>query len=271
MSLYVVGDLQGCFGAFQRLLALISFDPRHDRLWLVGDLVNRGEASLEILRWASRHETSVTAVLGNHDIHLLTVAEGIGRAKPGDTLDAVLAAPDRRELLDWLRRRPLVHREGPVVMVHAGFLPRWTLEESASRSLEVHQILRGSEYAAFLEYVRSKGKTLREKSRAKLYERARESLSVFTRLRYCHADGSPDYRFKGPPDEAPRDLKPWFSLAPARWREDGVRVYFGHWSTLGLHRGEHVVGLDTGIIWGGSLTAIRIDDGSLHQVSARSR
>lgn len=269
MSIYVVGDLQGCFETFRRLLEKIDFVPGRDRLWMVGDLVNRGDESLEVLRWMRLHETSVTAVLGNHDVHLLGLAAGVAREKSGDTLQGILESPDRRELVEWMRRRPLYHREGGSVLVHAGLLPKWTLDEAVSRALEVEHLLQSDQWVAFLEHVRGKGKA--GKPRAREFERAREALAVLTRLRCCRADGTPEYSFKGSPRVAPRGLTPWFAMPAVRWKVPGVRIFFGHWSTLGFHQDAHVVGLDTGAVWGGELTAFRVDDGTLHRVPARDR
>jgi len=248
MATYVVGDVQGCYQTLRALLSAAKFSDG-DRLWLVGDLVNRGPRSLEVLRYVSGLGERATVVLGNHDVHLLGRALNVYGAKRRDTLDEVLVAPDRRILIDWLRRRPLLYREGDWLMVHAGLLPRWSTAEAESEARRLEAVLAGPDAVSLLGDKRS------------------ESLAALTRLRMLRdSDGGPaDY--DGSPADAPKGLVPWFS-APQR-RSLDVTVLFGHWSQLGLHRGAHEIGLDTGCVWGGSLTALRLDDGALFSEPAR--
>jgi bis(5'-nucleosyl)-tetraphosphatase (symmetrical) len=240
MATYAIGDVQGCATTLERLLGRIGFSAR-DRLWLAGDLVNRGPRSLDVLRLIHGLGARAVVVLGNHDLHLLGRAAGVTEAKRRDTLDEVLAAPDRATLLDWLRARPILHREGPHVLVHAGLLPRWTVEEALERAAEIETLLRKGELSELLSKE----------------TRAARSLQVFTRLRTCRDDGRM-CDFDGPPDEAPDGCFPWFSH-PKR-RSTGVTILFGHWSALGLHLGEDAIGLDTGCVWGRALSAVRLED-----------
>lgn len=267
MATYVIGDLQGCFAAFQDMLTAIEFDPAQDRLWLAGDLVNRGENSIGILRWCMAHNDRVEAVLGNHDLHLLAVAEGFVPPHRNDTLAEILDAPDRAEVLDWLRHRPMLHREGDCLLVHAGLLPEWTPEVAESLAHELEQALRGPNWQRFLAGMygnepRHWNPALQGQNRLRLV------ANVMTRLRYLHHDGSLEYQHNCAPADAPDDLLPWFDM-PQR-QSLGVRILFGHWSSLGLLVRDDVIALDTGCLWGGLLSAIRIEDGALFQVDCRS-
>lgn len=268
MSTYAVGDIQGCMRAFERLLEVIAFDPARDRLWMTGDLVNRGEDSIGMLRWCMAHDASVIAVLGNHDLHLLAVAEGFVPPHRKDTLGEILRAPDRAAVLDWLRQRPMLHREGNWLMVHAGLLPEWTPEEAQALAGELEGRLRGPRWRDFLCQMYG-NEPRRWDPALRGQERLRLIANVLTRMRYLHADGSLEYQHKGPPTEAPAGLTPWFER-PSR-RPPGLRVLFGHWSTLGLLVRPDVVALDTGCLWGGALTALRLEDGRLFQVPCLAR
>lgn len=266
MSTYAIGDVQGCFDELQALLIRIEFSPDRDRLLFCGDLVNRGPKSLEALRFA-RALGSATMVLGNHDLHLLAVHEG-GKCGRRDTLDAVLAAPDREELMDWLAHQPLAYRDpgSGILLVHAGLPPQWTGDEALHLAEELGAVIRNpvtrrsflsgmygdqpDEWTASLKGIR----------------RQRFIVNCFTRLRYCSAGGKLDLRAKGVPGSQPEGLLPWFQV-PGR-RSEHETIAFGHWSTLGqVEWPEHsVYGLDTGGIWGGRLTALCLDDGRLHSV-----
>jgi len=264
MGTYAIGDVQGCFETLERLLRRIDFRPGEDRLWLAGDLVNRGPASLEVLRWARDHDEHLVAVLGNHDLHLLAVAAGLAEPRRSDTLDACLAAPDREALLGWLRRRPLLHREGRHVLVHAGLLPAWSIETAQAHAREVAHALREGDGRLVLASLAA------DKAAAwsdELTGTARISLIVaaLTRLRICTADGRMRADFSGPPSEAPEGCRPWFD---ARVAAGEPTIVFGHWAALGLHLAPHVLGLDTGCVWGGSLTAIRLEDRAVFQEPA---
>jgi bis(5'-nucleosyl)-tetraphosphatase (symmetrical) len=264
MALYAIGDIQGCYDPFARLLDKLRFDPLADRLWLVGDLVNRGPQSAKVLRLARELGKPVTAVLGNHDLYLLMVAAGFTRRGKDDTLDNVLKAKDRDELLDWLVRRPLVHREDRYLVVHAGVPPAWSASEAVERGLEVSDVLRGKRSKEFL--LKLQGDQPRQwDPRLTGWDRLRFIVNALTRMRFCLPDGELVLRAKGPPAKAPIGTLPWFKV-PYRACWDHT-VVCGHWSALGLHREDGVIALDTGCVWGGALSAIRLEDGALFQVS----
>lgn len=268
MSTYAIGDVQGCLRAFLELLAAIDYDPRRDRLWLTGDLVNRGEDSIGMLRWCMAHDDGVVAILGNHDLHLLAVAEGFVPPHKKDTLAEILEAPDRAEVLDWLRHRPMLHREGRWLMVHAGLMPGWTAEMAESLARELEDALRGKGYRQFLSNMY--GNEPRHWSEALSgQDRLRLIANAMTRLRFLHADGSMEFLHKCAPNEAPPNLIPWYDM-PGRQSLD-VRVVFGHWSTLGLYIRNDIAALDTGCLWGGRLTALRLEDGRIFQVGCHAR
>lgn len=260
MATYVIGDVQGCFAALQALLDRIGFDARRDTLWFTGDLVNRGPQSLEVLRFVRDLGERAVTVLGNHDLHLLAVAAGASRHKARDTLEAVLAAPDRDELLAWLRRRPLVHHDPALgwLLVHAGLLPQWDVAQALALAHEVQSLLADRAAAGFFAHMYG---DLPDHWRDDLQgvERIRVIINACTRLRYCDLEGNMDLRHKGRPGTQPPDLLPWFAVPTRRTR--GTRVVFGHWSTLGRFQGEGVIGLDSGCVWGGSLSAVRLDGG----------
>lgn len=245
MATYAIGDIQGCHATLLSLLQKIRFDPRGDRLWLCGDLVNRGPSSLEVLRWARGLGDRVVAVLGNHDLHLLARWRGVVGAKPRDTLDEVLAAPDRDVLCEWLRERPLLYREGDLVLVHAGLLPSWTVEDAERLARGAEAELRGDGIVSLL----SRG--------------PRDPVvGPLTRIRTVRADGSLcDHA--GPPAEAPPGCVPWFDVPSRRSRD--ATIIFGHWSALGLYVAPGLYGLDTGCVWGRTLTALRLDDRVIFQ------
>lgn len=268
MSTYVIGDVQGCLGALHELLETIEFTPGRDRLWFAGDLVNRGEDSIGTLRWCLAHDADIVAILGNHDLHLLAVAEGFVPAHRKDTLDEILDAPDRKEVLEWLRLRPMVHREGKDLMVHAGLLPQWTAEQAVVLGRELEAVLRGPGYRDFLRGMygnepRHWADTLKGQ------DRLRVIANAMTRLRFLHPDGGMEFLHKCGPESAPPELTPWYDAAERQSR--AVRVFFGHWSTLGLYARPDVIGLDTGCLWGGRLSAFRLDDGRVFQVPCHVR
>ena len=256
MAVYAVGDIQGCHATFLRLLERIRFDPDEDRLWLAGDLVNRGPRSAEVLRWMVAHQSCVTAVLGNHDLYLLGRAAGVVRPKGKDTLDEILRAADRARLLDWLAAQPLLVRDGDRVLVHAGLLPAWTAEEAEARARRAERLLRKKHRDALLSHIGARGKALRRLP-GKIRE-AVESIEVLTTLRTVDKKGHPEREFKGPPSNAPGGHVAWFE-APAR-RTTPVTVVFGHWASLGFYRAPGIIALDSGCVWGGVLTAVRMDD-----------
>jgi bis(5'-nucleosyl)-tetraphosphatase (symmetrical) len=245
---YAIGDIQGCMESLSALLARIGYRSGKDRLWLTGDLVNRGPRSLDVLRWARAAGDDVACVLGNHDVHLLARAAGVAKAKKRDTLDEVLAAPDLGDLVEWLARRPLVHEEAGRLLVHAGVAPGWTLAEVRRRARAVERLLAGPERAKVL---------------AKEGGEARQSLEAFTRLRVAKPDGQMLFEFDGPPDAAPAGAAPWWDLVDASLPP----IVCGHWSRAGLVMKERVWAIDTGCVWDGALTAVRIEDGKVVQVS----
>jgi bis(5'-nucleosyl)-tetraphosphatase (symmetrical) len=266
MATYAVGDIQGCYGTFRKLLERIAFDPGRDRLLLVGDLVNRGPQSVEVLRWVMRNDRAIRTVLGNHDLHLIGRALGVSSKKKRDTLDSVLEARDCDEMIDWLRRRPLVYRENGHLLVHAGILPSWTADDAERLAAEAEEVLQSDDGPDLLECASEPvERPWSEKLRG--MERISAIVQALTRLRTCTRDGVPCHDFSGPPAEAPAGCRPWFD-APGR-KEKDVTVVFGHWAALGLHVGPRAIGLDTGAVWGNKLTAIRLKDRMVFQEPAR--
>jgi bis(5'-nucleosyl)-tetraphosphatase (symmetrical) len=263
MSSFVIGDVQGCYAELRSLLDTLGFDPLSDRLWFVGDLVNRGPASLEVLRYIRSLGARASVVLGNHDLHLLALSAGATRKRGDDTLDEVLLAPDRDELLDWLRTRPLMALEGQNVLVHAGLLPAWPVEVARSLAAEVESALRGPAWREALAALYG-AKPDRWSDGLQGAERLRVIVNAMTRMRFCSAEGVMDLTAKGGPDNAPAGFMPWFEV-PGRMNSSH-RILFGHWSALGLYLGKTVTCLDTGCVWGGRLTALRLEDGVLFEV-----
>jgi bis(5'-nucleosyl)-tetraphosphatase (symmetrical) len=256
MAVYAIGDIQGCFDELQALLEQLHFDPRHDQLWFAGDLVNRGCKSLETLRFVQRINARV--VLGNHDLHLLASAHIPKYRKHKDTLSQVMHAPDGTDLLNWLRRQPLLHHdtETGYTMVHAGLPPQWDLQTAVSCAGEVSAVLRGKDYIEFLKEMYGNHPNHWSES-LKGIDRLRFITNCFTRLRYCDSNGHIALEHKGPPGSQPRHLRPWFEWPDRKSRN--MKILFGHWSTLGNYDGPGVHSLDTGCLWGGTLTALRID------------
>lgn len=264
MAIYAIGDLQGSLTPLRRLLEKIDFDRAKDRLWFVGDLVNRGSESLECLRFVRELGDAAIAVLGNHDLHLLCVAEGLARIRDGDTLDSVLSAPDRPSLLAWLRTRPLLHREGEFVLVHAGLLPQWSADQAGSLAREVEQVLRGPDYRHFFATMYG-NEPAAWSDDLQGADRLRVIVNAMTRMRFCTADGRMEFKYKGELADAPRGFMPWFDV-PDRRSADHTLVC-GHWSALGLRMTARLLCLDTGCVWGKSLTAVRLEDREVFQVS----
>lgn len=263
MTTYAIGDIQGCYHALQALLARIEFDPDVDQIWLVGDLINRGNGSLEVLRWCYQHQASLKVVLGNHDLHALVVAHEFVVAHRSDTLHALLAAKDRDELLHWLRHQHLVYSEGDYLMVHAGLLPQWTKEQALSYAAEVETALRGGDYLDFLSTMYGNYPNAWHPDLAGT-DRLRLLTNAMTRLRVCNAKGEMDFAFKGELKDIPNGLMPWFDM-PNRATQD-IQIIFGHWSALGLHQRENVFALDTGCLWGDKLTAMNLQTKAIIQV-----
>jgi bis(5'-nucleosyl)-tetraphosphatase (symmetrical) len=260
---YAIGDLQGCMATLDRLLAVIDYDRRRDRLWLVGDLVNRGPRSLDVLRWARGEGDAITAVLGNHDLHLLSRAAGVAAAKKRDTLDEVLDAPELGELVDWLRRRPLVHVEDGWILVHAGLHPRWTAARACALAGELEVGLQGAGWRDWLRHTQGNAPAWSEDLTGRA--RARSILSYLVRVRMCDADGAP-LAYDGPPDQAPADARPWYALPDPAWADH--TVVFGHWAAQGLRLGPRWIATDAGCVWGNELAAVRLEDRAVFRVPA---
>jgi bis(5'-nucleosyl)-tetraphosphatase (symmetrical) len=268
MSTYVIGDVQGCLSDLLEMMEVVDFKPERDRIWLTGDLVNRGEDSAGVLRWCMQHNAQVSVVLGNHDLHLLAVAEGFVPPHHKDTLSEILTAPDREPMLHWLRQQPVLHREGANVMVHAGLLPGWSVELAEALADELNAALRGPDWRVFLRAMYG-NEPRHWDARLHGQERLRLIANAFTRTRYLHADGGMEFKQKGPLANAPQGLTPWFDFPQRASR--GARIFFGHWSALGLLLRDDVVALDTGCLWGGGLTAFCLEDGQVFRVSCQAR
>ncbi len=263
MATFAIGDVQGCFDELQALLVKAGFDPARDTLWFVGDLVNRGPKSLQVLRFVRGLGTRARTVLGNHDLHLIAVARGHARSRDDDTLEAVLAAPDRDALLDWLRAQPLMHVEGGWAMVHAGLLPGWSVPRGLGLAAEVQAELSGPDPDHFLAHMYGAKPVAWDDALAGA-DRLRVIVNAMTRMRFCSPGGEMELKTKGESANAPPGYLPWFDARKPG--ADEPALLFGHWSALGLHLGERVMGLDSGCVWGGALSAIRLEDRRLVQV-----
>ncbi|MFW6344968.1 MAG: symmetrical bis(5'-nucleosyl)-tetraphosphatase [Halomonas sp.] len=272
MTTYAIGDLQGCHAEFVELLETLDFNPGRDRLWLAGDLVNRGPASLACLREVMALGAAATTVLGNHDLHLLAVARGGARLNRKDTLDDILAAPDREVLLDWLQSRPLLvqeRRDQQVVMTHAGLLPQWSVTQAAGLAGELEALLGGEGAGAFLERMYGNVPACWRDDLDGL-DRLRAIVNVFTRMRFIDAAGCLDFAAKEGLDSAPAGFAPWFQYP----RGDDPWLLFGHWAALQGETPQRRVraeALDTGCVWGHRLTALNLESGQRVSVPSRQR
>lgn len=260
MSTYATGDVQGCFDELQALLAQFGF-KKNDRLWFVGDLVNRGPKSLAVLRYVRDLGDRAVVVLGNHDLHLVSQFEGFERSRKDDTFQDVLRAPDAKALVDWLRTRPMMHVEGGYAMVHAGLLPQWSIAKSVSLGNEVEKALAGPDYREFLKNMYGSQPDQWSDSLAG-WDRLRVIVNAMTRLRFCTPQGKMDFRAKD--TTPPPGHLPWFET-----RKDKETIVCGHWSALGVKTTEKLAALDSGCVWGGKLTALRLEDRALFQVPCR--
>ncbi len=258
MTTYAVGDIQGCLEELQRLLDKVAFDPGSDRIWFVGDLVNRGPSSLEVLRFIRSLGDAAISVLGNHDLHLLAIASGAAKLKRKDTLDDILNAPDREEILDWLRHRPLLHLDNQrkQLLVHAGLPPQWKVKQAAKLAREAEQVLQSSDHRDFFEHMYGNDPTIWNKHLGG-WDRIRFIINALTRMRYCNAEGKLELTEKGPPGTQPATLVPWFQHGQRRSCD--TEIIFGHWSTLGLMKKTGLIGLDSGCLWGGELSIVDLD------------
>jgi len=264
MRRIAIGDVQGCLTELKQLLDLCRFDPAEDQLWFVGDLVNRGPDSLGVLRFVRTLGDSAKIVLGNHDLHLLAVALGVDSRslRTGDTLDEILHAPDRDDLLNWLLTRPLAVAEGCDLMVHAGVNPSWSIDETLALAAEVETQLQRDPATLFAHMY---GDEPRQWSQGlQGFDRWRFVINTLTRMRYCHPDGRIDLKMKGAPGSQKDGWLPWFDIGSRASRDS--RIICGHWSTLGLLDRADVLALDTGCVWGGSLSAACLDDGTRWQL-----
>ena len=267
MATYAIGDVQGCDDALQRLVEQIRFDPASDRLWFVGDLVNRGPDSLKVLRYIKSLGSSAVVVLGNHDLFLLAVAEGIATSRPEDTLQAILAAPDRDELLGWVRQQRLLYREHPFVLVHAGLLPQWSIDDAEELAHEVEIGLRSPYYKHVLRALYP-SKHLQWSSNLTGPARLATIIKILTRLRACSADGLMESSYSGPPDHIPAGFLPWFRIENRERRD--TTIICGHWASLGLYCEENLLAIDSGCVWGRQLTAMRLEDREVFQVDCNN-
>lgn len=270
MAVYVIGDVQGCADALHRLLQHIRFNPTSDQLWFVGDLVNRGPDSLGTLRYIKSLGDGAVCVLGNHDLHLLAVAHGLRRDKDHD-LEAILTAPDREELLTWLRHRPMLHHDPRMgyLMVHAGLAPQWDLITAQQCAHELEAVLRSPRYLEYLQNMYGDEPTLWS-TKLTGWDRLRFICNCFTRLRFCDSQGRIALKPKGSPLNRTDGLQPWFKLRTHAAQD--ATILFGHWSTLGIYSGQGVYALDSGCVWGGQLSALQIDctPPQLHQVTCQA-
>jgi bis(5'-nucleosyl)-tetraphosphatase (symmetrical) len=269
MARWAIGDVQGCGDELTELIERIGFRSDRDQLWFVGDLVNRGPQSLKVLRLVRSLGDNARCVLGNHDLHLLAVALVGAKLRKSDTLSEILQAPDRDALIEWLLQRPLAYHEPGHgdLLLHAGVVPQWTIAKTLELAREVQQSL-GADPRVLLAAMYGDHPDRWQASLTGV-DRLRFAVNVLTRLRFCSPDGRIDFKQKGRPDSAPEPWLPWFK-APRR-ANSGVRIVFGHWSALGFHDADHVLGLDTGCIWGGTLTAFNLDARAGNAVSVPSR
>jgi bis(5'-nucleosyl)-tetraphosphatase (symmetrical) len=257
--IWAIGDIQGCYGAFMRLLEKIAFDPSKDKLWLVGDLVNRGEGSLETLEFVYKHQESIEVVLGNHDMALIAAYYGFKKSNP--TIDPILQSPKAKELIGWLKEQQFLHidQELGYCMAHAGISPVFNLDEAKLWSDRLSKKLQSDDGKMWLEKIMKSPEGRIKYGKSEELD-AMYAFSSFTRMRYCFGDKSLELLQKGSPSSKKDLIIPWF-FHPDR-KSIPLKIIFGHWSTLGFHKNESVLGLDTGCIWGGALSAARIDDKS---------
>lgn len=257
MALYLIGDVQGCDEALVRLLQRIDYSPSRDTLYMLGDLVNRGPHNVQVMRRLIEFGSSAKCILGNHDLHVLAVALGARKLNTSDTIQDILNAPDRDALLNWLRHQHLALHVGNVLMVHAGVLPQWSTDETIALAGEVESILRGNALADFIAHMYG-GMPNQWDDGLRGHDRLRVIVNALTRMRYCNAQGAMDFFYKKAPENAPDGLVPWFDL-PNRLTQQTV-IAFGHWSTLQLTARPDIVCLDDGCLWGGCLTALKLDN-----------
>jgi len=264
MATYAIGDVQGCYASLQQLTQAVRFNPQQDRLWFAGDLVNRGPRSLHVLRYIKKLGRAAITVLGNHDLFLLAVAAGLTTLRRGDTLAQVLDAPDCNELIAWLRQQPLLYREGEFVLVHAGLLPQWTVDEAQHLAEEAETALRGDQFIATLRALHPSDHLQWAPDLAGPIRFATITKAL-TRLRTCSGDGVMESSFSGPPELTPHGFRPWFDIAT---RKNAIAtIICGHWAALGLHLKQNLLVLDSGCVYGRQLTAVRLEDRKIFQAA----
>ncbi len=272
MAVYAIGDVQGCFDELQELVNNISFDPNKDQLWFVGDLVNRGPKSLETLRWIKSLGDAAVTVLGNHDLHLLAAYVGAKDIGASSSLYPTLQAHDIDDLIDWLRHQPLMafNKKLKFAMVHAGLAPQWSIEDALDYAKEVERVLQSKKYKDFLFNMYG-DKPNQWDNELKGWSRLRTITNFMTRLRYCNNKGVMDFNEKNSPGMQGVKLKPWYEIASRKSQD--TTVVFGHWSTLGHIREHNVISIDTGCLWGGALTAVKIklDKLKVYQVDCEAK
>ena len=266
MTTYAIGDIQGCYDQLRRLLDKIAFEPARDDLWLVGDLVNRGPQSAAVVRFVRSLGGRAISVLGNHDLALLVVAAGVKKPHRADTFGDILAAPDRDELLDWLRHQKMMHAADGYAMVHAGLLPQWTVAQALALAREVETALQGPDYQEFIRHMYGDTPT-RWRDDLAGFDRLRIITNAMTRMRLATADGELEFTHKIGLDSVPRGFMPWYDV-PGRASRD-TAIIFGHWAALGLIVRDDVIGLDSGCVWGRALSALRLNDRRIVQCDCR--
>ena len=255
MAIYAIGDIQGCFDDLLRLLDKINFDKSNDQIWFTGDLVNRGPKSLETLRFVKDLGSAAVTVLGSDDLHLLAASCNKRGTHKKDSLDEILAPPDRDELLYWLRHQPLLHYNKEFCLIHAGLPPQWCFKHSKKMAAKVERVLQSDDYKKFLEQMYGNKPDIWS-DELKGVELLRFIVNCFTRMRFCETNGKLNFEHNGALGSQPKHLTPWFSL-PNR-KNKSMRIIFGHWSTLGFYQGNNCYAIDTGCLWGGQLTALRL-------------
>jgi len=255
MSIYAIGDIQGCYDDLQRLLKKIKFNKKEDKLWFVGDLVNRGPKSLETLRFIKSLGHSAVSVLGNHDLHLLAVAYGCSPIRGKDTILPILEADDKDELLAWLRTRPLFHYNDDYCLLHAGLPPQWDFKTAKKMASHVEKELQGDNYLKFLKHMYGNEPNQWRKNLNEL-EQLRFTVNCFTRMRFCDEQGRLDFKYSSSLGSQPKHLIPWFDL-PNRQNKD-LKIIFGHWSAIGYHESNNCYAIDSGCLWGGQLMALKL-------------
>ena len=266
MATIAIGDVQGCYDQLMRLLERAAYDERRDLLWFVGDLVNRGPQSAQTVRFAKRLGERQVTVLGNHDLALLVIADGIKKPHRGDTFDDILSAPDRDELIAWLRHQKMMHAGDGYAMVHAGLLPQWSIAQALALAREVEAALQGPDHREFLQHMYG-NEPARWRDDLAGYDRLRVVVNAMSRMRLVNAEGAMEFSHKTGLAGLPAGYAPWYD-APNRASRD-TAILFGHWAALGLHVREDVICLDSGCVWGRALSALRLDDRRLFQCDCR--